>query len=361
VVPRPERRRDEERADRDDRTGGSGDEGERGAGPAPARLRPPRPPPGGGRRGGAAAARAAPPTPLALVDGPAGAVVSVGALLVATWFLALNVVGGPWPQVSREIRGSAVVRALDDALPEPPSLVAEVRHFLDRYGFPDVFTGIPPAPADPVRPPTDAEVRDAFETAVAATVRVVGPACGRIQEGTGFVVAPGYVITNAHVVAGVRQPRIEHRGMEPREAIVVRFDPDLDLALLRVSGDLPEALTLAPSTVDRGAVGAAVGYPGGGPIRSVGAAVRRALDAVGRDIYDRGEVERSVYELQTALRPGNSGGPFVLTSGLVAGVVFAASSADEGIGYAISSTEVLPWLEVTLGRTVAVSTATCTD
>ena len=189
---------------------------------------------------------------------------------------------------------------------------------------------------------------------------ITGVACGRILEGSGFVVAPGYVVTNAHVVAGVRRPTVEHRDGGERAAVVVRFDPDLDLALLRVEGDLPEPLTLASSEADRGAVGAAVGYPGGGPLRSVGAAIRRAIDAVGRDIYDAGRVERTVYELQTSVRPGNSGGPLMLDSGLVAGVIFAASSTDDGIGYAIASTDVLPWVEVALGQTVAVSTLTCT-
>ena len=75
---------------------------------------------------------------------------------------------------------------------------------------------------------------------------------------------------------------------------------------------------------------------------------------------DAGRVERTVYELQTSVRPGNSGGPLMLDSGLVAGVIFAASSTDDGIGYAIASTEVLPWVEVALGQTVAVSTLTCT-
>ena len=311
--------------------------------------------------GGSVARAGARRTPLAILDAPGGALISVGALLLATWFVALNVVGGPWPRVSREIRGSAVVRALDDALPEPPSLVAGVRHFFDRYGFPDVFTGIPPVPAEPVRAPTAAQVQAAAEVATTATVRITGVACGRILEGSGFVVAPGYVVTNAHVVAGVRRPMVEHGDGGERAAVVVRFDPDLDLALLRVEGDLPEPLTLASSEADRGAVGAAVGYPGGGPLRSTAAAIRRAIDAIGRDIYDDRRVERFVYELQTAVRPGNSGGPFVLDTGLVAGVVFAASSTDEGIGYAIASTEVLPWVEVALGRTVGVGTGSCTD
>ena len=70
------------------------------------------------------------------------------------------------------------------------------------------------------------------------------------------------------------------------------------------------------------------------------AAVRRTFEAVGRDIYGHAPVERLVIELQTEVRPGNSGGPFVLSDGRVGGVVFAASSSDDAVGYAIAAGEV---------------------
>lgn len=298
-------------------------------------------------------------TVLGGVDGAGGALVSVVAMGLVIWFVALNLVGGPWPQISREIGGSAVVRVLDETLPQPPSLVAQVRRFLDRYGFPDVFAGIPPIPAGPVRAPTDAEKRAAFDAAAGSTVRVIGPACDRIQEGSGFVVDDGYVLTNAHVVAGVRHPRIQMAGMSDLRATVVRFDPRLDLALLRVEGDLPEPLALDDERLGKGTVGAVLGYPGGGALRGVGAAIGRWIEAMGRDIYGRAEVEREVYELQTRVEPGNSGGPFVLVDGSVAGVVFAAAKTDDRVGYAIAATEVAPWLATALGRTDTVSTGAC--
>lgn len=298
-------------------------------------------------------------TVLGGADRAGGAAISVVALALTVWFVALNVVGGPWPVVSREVRGSTIVRVLDDALPEPPSLVAQVRRFLDRYGFPDVFVGIPPVPADPVRMPTEDDVRAAYRTGAPSTFRVVGPACDRVQEGSGFVVAPSYLLTNAHVVAGVRRPVVQRAGEPDRPAVVVRFDPKLDLALLRVA-DLPAPLRLAGTQAARGDAGVVIGYPDGGPLAASVAAVGRWIEAMGRDIYGRGEVERAVYELQTEVHPGNSGGPFVLSDGRVAGVLFAASRTDEGVAYAIASSEVLPWLETALGRTEPVSTGPCT-
>ena len=295
---------------------------------------------------------------LATVDAAGGSVVAVVALLLATWFVALNLVGGPWPPLSREIRGSAIVRALDDALPPPPAVLGKVRQFLDSVGFPEVFAGLPPAPGGSVQPPTNAEAGRAFRAASASTLKVVGEACGRIQEGSSFVVADGYVVTNAHVVAGVRSPEVQTQNGQSLPATVVLFDPKLDVAVLRTT-ETPPAMRLDDQEVDEDAKGAVVGYPGGGDLTGVKAATRRVLHAVGRDIYGDGTVVRDIYELQAIVRPGNSGGPFVLVDGQVAGLVFAASTTDSDVGYAITSTEIAPDVEQGVGATRAVSTGGC--
>ena len=129
--------------------------------------------------------------------------------------------------------------------------------------------------------------------------------------------------------------------------------------MLRVSSQPGPVLKLLPREVARGAVGAVVGYPGGGTLRGVAAANRRVLDAVGKDIYGRHTVSRDIYELQAIVRPGNSGGPFILVNGRVAGVVFAASTTDRGIGYALTSTEARPDINAGVGRSRVVSTGPC--
>ena len=292
-------------------------------------------------------------------DAAGGSLVSVLAVVLATWFLALNLVNGPFPTLAREIRSSAVVRTIGSALPRPPSLLGEVRRFFNRFGFPEVFTGLPPAPAGAVQWPSDAEARRAFDAASDSTVRVVGEACGEIQSGSGFVVAPNMVVTNAHVVAGVQQPFVQEQSAGSQPATTVVFDPSTDLAMLRVQLSPGDPLPLADEHVERGSGGAVLGFPGGGDLLGTRAAVRRALDAVGRDIYSDRSVEREVYELQAEVRPGDSGGPFVLPDGTVAGVVFAASSTDPGIGYAIVSTEVIPDVQAAEALTTAVSTGPC--
>lgn len=293
------------------------------------------------------------------IDAGAGSVVAGAAALLTVWFLAFNLVQGPFPALSREIRGSAIVRGLDAVLPRPPSLLAQVRTFFDRFGFPEVFAGLPPAPAGPVEGPTRAEAQQAFAAADQSTLRIVGAGCGRIQEGSGFVVEGDLVVTNAHVVAGVSRPQAQQQGGGEFAATPVLFDPGLDVAVLRLDDAPDPPLDLLPSTVERGASGAVLGYPEGGVLTGGEAAVRRTLPALGRDIYGERTVRREIYELQAEVRPGNSGGPFVTTGGEVAGVVFAASTINDGLGYALTSEEVIPLVEAARGSAGPVSTGPC--
>ena len=299
-------------------------------------------------------------TVLGTFDAVAGSAVALVAVVAATWFLGWNLVNGPFPTVASAIRGSVVMRQLDDVFPRPPSILAEVRGFLNRFGFPEVFVDLPPAPAGPVDGPTDAQVRAIARPALDSTVKILGSACGAIQEGSGFVAASRYVLTNAHVLAGVRNPVVQRQGDEGElQAVTVLFDPRLDIAVLYVEDLSEPVLSLDPAEEDRGTDGAVLGYPAGGPLTFGGAAILRPLDALGRDIYGKAVVERQVYELQAVVRPGNSGGPFVLEDGTVAGVVFAASTIDGNVGYAITSPEVQPKLGEAEGRTEPVSTGGC--
>src|ERR671918_241998 len=258
------------------------------------------------------------------IDAVGGTVVGAVAVLLATWLLAFNLIQGPFPVLARQIRHSAVVRGLDAVLPRPPPLLAQARRFLERSGFPEVFAGLPPFPVGPVRGPTEGQFEDAIDATDQSTARVAGEACDRIKIGSGFVVEPGYVVTNAHVVAGVDAPEVQFRGAGPFAATT-----------------------------------AVLGFPGGDDLTASPAGVRRRLNAVGRDIHGRGTVEREVYELQTRVRPGNSGGPFVTDDGVVAGVVFAASTTDNDVGYALTSSQVEPVVRRALGRTGGVDTGRC--
>ena len=206
--------------------------------------------------------------------------------------------------------------------------------------------------------PTDVTIRSAAATASRSTVRVEGIGCGAVRLGSGFVVAKGLVMTNAHVVAGAGDLHVSDT-VGDHAASVVRFDPRLDIAVLRTSGLAGSPLRLAGENVDRGATGAILGYPNGGGLTVGAAAVRAAYDAIGRDIYGTTLVTRSIVELQATVRPGNSGGPLVLADGTVGGVVFARSVSDGGIGYAIAASTARTELEHTTATAPALSTGPC--
>lgn len=298
----------------------------------------------------------------ARADAIAGSFVSVLALVLVTWFLALNLANGPFVGLARGIRSSKIVQGLEAVMPPPPSLLGEAQRVMSLLGFPDVFVGIPPAPAQPVPPPAGTVIRQAFDAASGSTYEILGRGCyqGYLNQGSGFVVRPGLIVTNAHVVAGTSDQWV-HAGTTDYHASVVLFDPRMDIALLRVA-DLPgPALPLADSPIERGAGGAVLGFPGGGGLTTSPAAVRQVIRPVGRDIYGHGEVTREVYEVQAQIRRGNSGGPFVLPNGQVAGVVFASSVIDDSVGYAITSTEVAPLVQRAEHLTTPVADGACAN
>jgi S1-C subfamily serine protease len=296
----------------------------------------------------------------AKTDAFVGAGLSVLALALTTWFIALNLASGPFPALAKQLDRSQIVDFLADALPAPPPLLSGIERAADLLGVPEAFAGVPPPPGDPVEPPSAADVHAASGVGVAGTVEVLGDGCGQglLNEGSGFAVAPDYVVTNAHVVAGTSDQTVVD-GTARRAATVVLFDPAEDIAVLRVADLRAKPLQLATETIPRGAGGVIVGFPGGPPIHVVPAAVRQHLDAAGRDIYGRGELQRSLYELQAEVHPGNSGGPFVLADGQVAGVVFASSTLDHNAAYAIDSQTLLPLVQASLGRTQPTDTQSC--
>jgi S1-C subfamily serine protease len=289
-------------------------------------------------------------------DAIGGSALSVSALVLAIWFLGINLAAGPFPSVARALQRSAVVRTVDAVLPPPPVLATQLGNVLDAIGFPDIFAGLPPLPADPVPQPTRGLAARAARDARDSVVLISGPACDQIIQGSGFVVADDLVLTNAHVIAG-GSPRVEWEG-QTFDAVPVLFNDDLDAAILRVDGLDAPPLTLEPEEVARGAGGAVLGFPHG-QYTELGAAARRALDAVGRDIYSEDHVQRRIYELQVTVRPGNSGGPFALPGGRVAGMVFGASVTHRDLGYALTSARLIPLVERAEGLRDAVGTGRC--
>jgi S1-C subfamily serine protease len=137
------------------------------------------------------------------------------------------------------------------------------------------------------------------------------------------------------------------------------FDPTLDLALLHVPSLQGPVLRFATDRPGRGAVGAALGYTGGGPLVVLPAAVAGSYPATGRDIYGEARITRDILELRAAVEPGDSGGPLVLEDGSVGGLVFAESRTDPEVGYALTPTAVANRVAPAIGSVGAVDLGRC--
>ncbi|MGH8971350.1 MAG: MarP family serine protease [Actinomycetes bacterium] len=301
--------------------------------------------------------------PAQAVDAGMGALVSVLAMLIVTWFLASALRPGPLPSLSRQISDSSVITAVDRIMPDEAStLFSSFRRVLDDNGLPTVFGGLSAERIRPVQPPDPAVARTAgIRAAGRSIVRVEGnaDACSRRVEGSGFVYAPRHVMTNAHVVAGVDDPDVQVGGDGRRyDATVIVYDPDRDLAVLHVPDLTAPALDFQAGA-SRGDQAVVAGFPQGGPYTLGAARVRDTVDARGPDIYHRRQVTREVFSLLADVEPGNSGGPLLSPRGNVYGVIFAKSLDDADTGYALTLDEAIPVAEAGRAEDDPVDTGSC--
>ena len=181
--------------------------------------------------------------------------------------------------------------------------------------------------------------------------------CGSGVEGSGFLYSPGRVMTNAHVVAGVRHPHVLVHG-NPVAAEVVYYNPDVDVAVLKVPGLQGPYLHFDRDGRPREA-GAVLGFPQDGPFDAEPARIRSEQRLRSPNIYGQGTVTRDVFALRSRIRPGNSGGPMVSDSGRVLGVVFAASVSDNNTGYALTSEQVAGPATAGIDHSRGVNTGNC--
>ncbi|CAN5799810.1 acid resistance serine protease MarP [soil metagenome] len=294
------------------------------------------------------------------VDAIAGIAVAAVGMVLTVWLLAAPLSRGPSQTLASTLHGSRLVNLIDRALPSPPDVIARVGTYLDQQGFPEVFSGIRPDVTVPPAPtPRGAAVAAAEAAARDSVVQIEVSGCNSISFGSGFVSQPGVVVTNAHVVAGGQWVRVRSRDGTQR-ARVVLFDPRLDLAVLTVAQLDAPALPWSSEPTGRGLTGATLGYPGGRKNLTVKpAAVRRRVQAVGRDIYGRETVTRDVLILADEVKRGDSGGPFVTGDGEVAGVVFAAAVSESSTGYALAADSVRDVVADGVASPVPVDTGVC--
>ncbi|NLZ01417.1 MAG: PDZ domain-containing protein [Pirellulaceae bacterium] len=159
--------------------------------------------------------------------------------------------------------------------------------------------------------------------------------------GTGVVLDPrGYVVTNHHVVSGVREILVTSVGGREYTARLVAHDPATDLAIIKIdpARDMPvitlgssEDLMLGETVI---AVGNAYGYENT-ITQGIVSALHRAVQVSDAQYYE------DLIQTDASINPGNSGGPLLNIDGEMIGLNVAVRAGAQGIGFAIPVDKVL--------------------
>jgi len=299
--------------------------------------------------------------PVKAIDALGGAALAAASVLIVSWVLGVAVSGARIPSVTSAVRGSQVLAKVDEVLPgEADQALQAFNDVVNTDLFPRFLDPFVPERIRDTQPP-DAGIAKTqpVKNVYTRIAKVTGVAnCSRGLEGSGFVYAAQRVMTNAHVVAGVSDPKVEVNGRK-YDATVVLFDPEVDVAVLYVPG-----LNIQPLRFDltgkADATAVVLGYPENGPFDSEPARIRSEERLRGPDIYGDRTVTRRAFSIWASVRPGNSGGPLISPQGNVYGVVFAASVEDTRTGYVLPADPVAADAAAGIRATQEVSTRTCT-
>ncbi len=269
--------------------------------------------------------------PLRVLDRFGGAALGAALALGLCWAVGAVLLYLPGQtELRRYAQDSTILTTLNEHFP-PERLIDELAR-IDPFG---AIAG----PAAGVAAPDPGVLESAgVNDAAFGVVRVVGVACGLGVEGSGWVAGPQLVVTNAHVVAGVRTPRVDRNdGGRRLPATVVSFDRTNDVAVLRVPGLKSKPLRLAEPV--EGTAGVLLGYPENGPYAETPVRVGRDTSMIGRDAYGHFPTSRRVTTIRGDIRSGNSGGPVVDARGRVLTTVFARRVGGDG-GYGVPTASV---------------------
>jgi S1-C subfamily serine protease len=309
---------------------------------------------------GGAVGRAVQRGPLRVVDRALGGILNLVVSALVISLLAASVAPLGVPLLSQAVGQSVVISTINRYTPDPvESFLAQARSIAVTDTIPSIVGAIGDTSGSPTVPDVDTQT-DPLREAAASVVRITGNAyqCGQNQSGTGFVVAPDRVVTNAHVVAGVTEPVVELPGGFATAGRIVYFDPVDDLAVIAVNGLDAKPLALS-ALLQPGDEAVYDGYPFGGPFTTGPAEVIDVGSQPIEDIYGEAATPRSIYTLAADIQQGDSGGPLLTPDGTVAGVVFAKSASTASVGYAMTVEELAPVVALVATLTDAASSGTC--
>ncbi|MHA2787878.1 MarP family serine protease [Corynebacterium sp. S7] len=298
------------------------------------------------------------------LDSAVGAVLQALASALVIWLISIPLASSVPGALGQGIRSSSILTSINEVAPAwAGKIPAQLAALLDESGLPPLVSPFDGGTGQQVDAPNaDAVDQTMVQAVEPSVVHVRGDAqvCSRHLMGSGFVADTDYVITNAHVVAGTETVGLDTM-LGSKEATVVYYNPDVDIAVLHVPDLGLEPLQFAEKVASTGDDAVVMGYPESGPFEAAPARVRDRITIAGPDIYASGRVEREAYTVRGTIRQGNSGGPLLNTEGDVLGVVFGASVDSTGTGYALTAREVLDQVGDFTALTQPVDTQQCVN
>lgn len=298
------------------------------------------------------------------IDSAVGAVVQVVTYLLVIWLILVPIASANKSGLGQQLRSSRILSTVGAIVPAwMENLPSRTATMLNDSGLPLIAGPLDKLPASEVEAPDNALQRaPVVKEARDAIIRVVGEAsqCSRLLQGSGFVISPDTILTNAHVVAGTNKVELDTTKGRA-QADVVYYNPEADVAVLH-SEDLGiKPLTWADQPAETGDDAIVLGHPKGGPFVASPARVRERFTVSGPNIYATNRVEREAYSLRGTVVEGNSGGPLIDTKGHVLGLVFGADINDSETGYALTKEEVLKHTRKHLEDELPVPTGKCVN
>ena len=227
--------------------------------------------------------------PATFIDSVGGAAVNVISVLLLAWLIGSLV---SFPSVSRQVSDSLVLRAVDKVMPHQVLYLPVFPPLAGLLGAGGIYSPIFSAIGAEGGLDLPAASKSVLHTRAAgiidrSVVKIEGvaPSCSLKIEGSGFVVSPQHVLTNAHVVAGVTDgPRVFATDGASYASQVVFYDPQKDVAVLYVPG-LRAAAMQFTGPPGYGASAIVAGYPLNNPLTLNPASVGSSIDAYGPNIY----------------------------------------------------------------------------
>lgn len=176
-----------------------------------------------------------------------------------------------------------------------------------------------------------ASAGDDFSKVIESAIKGVVTVRTQIGQGTGFIISDdGYFVTNAHVISGSEKIYAITYDQDVKSAELIGYDTDLDIALLKISGDYEELYLDNSNSVQIGEKVIAIGNPLGLQFS--------VSQGIVSGVHREGPNNLQAYiQTDAALNPGNSGGPLINTNGKVIGINNFKIGSGESLGFALES------------------------